>query len=73
MKVRDYLKGLTEPPSHDVTSEEVAEAAAVMLDVVLPAIEALAGIRKQLSDAGLTEESVNEFMDALIRRIVEGM
>jgi hypothetical protein len=73
MKVRDYLKGLTEPPSHEPTPEEVTEAAAVMLDVVLPAIEALAGIRKQLGDAGLTEESVNEFMDALVRRIVEGM
>jgi len=45
----------------------------VMLDVVLPAIEALAGIRKQLGDTGLTEASVNEFMDALVHRIVEGM
>lgn len=73
MKVRDYLKGLTDPPSHDATADEVTEAAAVMLDHVLPAIEALAGIRRQLQDIGLTEAAVDEFMDALVHKITEGM
>lgn len=78
MKLLDYLNTLTAPPGQPIEPEptavqEITEAAAEMLDVVLPGIEALAGVRRHCMELGLPEEATDEIVMALVRRYVEQM
>jgi hypothetical protein len=76
LKLLDYLNNLTAPPGSEPTPtavQEITEAAAEMLDVVLPGIEALAGVRRHCEELGLGEEATDEIMRVLVRRYVEQM
>jgi len=78
VKLREYLVGLTAPPGQPPEPEpsivqEITEAAAEMLDVLLPGIEAIAGVRKHCLEMGLSEQATDEIVMAIVRRYVEQM
>src|SRR5678816_2586726 len=77
VKLREYLVGLTAPPGQPepepTVIQEITEAAAEMLDVLLPGIEAIAGVRKHCLEMGLNEQATDEIVMAIVRRYVEQM
>lgn len=72
---RDILRQLEAPPGGEpeITQEDIAEAAAVLLEYVMPSVTALEMVKREAIERGLPEDVADDLVRALARKITEAM